>query len=56
MSLIIDETELVKQMKEQAVFKDVSTGFYEYKLFGIIPVQALILAIPVILVLKGRKK
>jgi hypothetical protein len=56
MSLVIDETELVKQIKDQGIIKDLVNGFYEYKIFGFIPVSAAILLIPAILYLKKESK
>ena len=54
MSLIIDEKELVKQFKDQGVLPDAVKALYEYKIFGFIPVNLVILSIPLIMIIKKQ--
>jgi hypothetical protein len=54
--LAVDEKELIKQAKEQGLLKDIAAGVLDYKVFGIVPVAGVLLAVAVKYIIQGNRK
>lgn len=53
--MLINEKKLIEEAKKQELLKDIPAGFYQYKIFNVLPVDILLLALAGVIIFKRLK-